>query len=824
MMESKLLAGLLLVAWMASLARGADERVGAVPRPDTSAGNDHYAGNRAPLVPSPFIKLPVGTIKPEGWLRRQLELEAEGFTGHLPEISAFLREEDNAWLSPAGEGHSFWEESPYWLKGFSDLGYVLGDRRIIQEAQKWIDAALASQREDGWFGPRANAGGRHRSTAEGKPDLWPNMIMLNVLQSYYEHSGDERVVRLMTNYFRWELGVADDDFLPPFWQQQRASDNMASVYWLYNRTGDEWLLDLATKIHRNMAPWHQEIASWHGVNICQCFRAPTVYWMQSQQPEHLAGAERNYQEVMGLYGQVPGGMFGADENCRPGYSGPRQAAESCSIAEMMLSCEMLLTITGEGKWADRCETAALDSFPACMTPDLRALHYLTAPNLVLCDQKSKSPGVQNGGPMFLFDPHRHRCCQHNIAHGWPRYAQHLWLATPGNGLAAALYAPSKVTAKVGDGSEVTITETTQYPFGETVELAVSTPKPVSFPLYLRVPGWCGGPSLAINGQQIAVKAGPGSCLVVERKWSEGDTVSLELPMEITLTRWVKNQNSVSVHRGPLAYSLKIGEKCVRAGGTDKWPALEIHPTTPWNYGLVLNEEDPASSFEVVQKALPEDGQPFNWDAAPIELRASAKKIPAWKLDHLGLVGPINESPVKSDEPTETVTLIPMGCARLRISAFPVIGSGPDAHEWIEPRTSTPWTASHCWQSDTVMAIDDGMLPRSSGDGSIPRLTWWDHRGTSEWVACTLEEPKTVSQVEVYWFDDTGRGQCRVPKSWRVEWLEGDSWRPVEAEGDYGVEPDRFNQVSFAPVTTKQIRLVVELQPEFSGGILECRLK
>ncbi len=650
------------------------------------------------------------------------------------------------------------------------------------------------------------------------------MIMLNVLQSYYDDSGDRRVIDLMTRYFRWELDVPDEDFLPPFWQQQRAGDNMASVYWLYNRTGDEWLLDLAAKIHRNMAPWHEEIASWHGVNICQCFRAPTIYWMQSKKPEHLGGAERNYRTVMDLYGQVPGGLFGADENCREGYTGPRQAAESCSMVELMLSCEMLLEATGDSKWADRCENVALNSFPACMTPDLKALHYLTAPNMVLCDRHSKSPGLQNRGPMLLYDPHRHRCCQHNIGHGWPRYAQHLWLATPANGLAAVLYAPSKVTAKVGDGTEITITETTKYPFHQTVDLAVSAPKSVSFPLYLRVPGWCDAPSVNVNGRPLAAKAEPGSYLVLERKWSDGDTLRLELPMKITLTRWTKSRNSASVHRGPLTYSLKIGEKQVRVEGTDEWPAWEVHPTTPWNYGLVLNGDDPASSFEVVEKPWPESGQPFASDAAPIELRARARKIPAWKLDYLGLVGPMNPSPVKSDEPIETVTLIPMGCARLRISAFPVIGSGPDANQWVGPRTSTPWTASHCWGGDTVLAIDDEVLPRSSGDGSIPRFTWWDHRGTTEWAACTFEQPKTVSQVEVYWFDDTGRGHCRVPKSWRVEWLDGETRRPVAAKDDYGVEPDKLNKVTFEPVTTSQIRLVVELQPEFSGGILECRVK
>jgi len=678
---------LLLIVIGTTVAAGAQTRVSTVDRPDTSRANDFYVANREPLLPSPLVKLPVGKIKPQGWLLRQLELEAEGFTGHLPELSNFLREEGNAWLSPTGEGHSGWEEVPYWLKGYGDLGYVLGDERIIKEARKWIEAALASQREDGWFGPRSNLVNASRDSKK-IPDVWPNMIMLNVLQSYYEYSGDKRVLDLMTRYFRWELNLPEEDFLPPFWQQQRAGDNMRSVYWLYNCTGDKWLLDLAAKIQRKMAPWSKEVASWHGVNICQCFRSPATYYMQSKDRAHLEATEARYQTVIGLYGQAPGGMFGADENCRPGYSGPRQGAESCSIAEMMLSDEILLGMTGDPKWADRCEEVAFNSFPACMTPDLKALRYLTAPNMVLSDRQNKSPGVQNDGPMLLYDPRQHRCCQHNIAHGWPKFTEHLWMATPGDGLAAVLYAPCKVTAKVGDGTEVTVTETTRYPFDEAITLTFSTPQPVSFPLYLRVPAWCDAGVLAVNGEDLHFEPGKGHYVRIDRKWADGDTVLLKLSMKISVTTWAKNHNSVSVNRGPLSYSLRIGEKYVRVGGTDKWPALEIHPTTPWNYGLVLDPQDPegtrAGSFEVVQKPWPQDNQPFEVKAAPTELRARAKKIPAWQLDELGLVGLLQQSPAKSDEPTETVTLIPMGAARLRISAFPTIGSGPDAHPWTTP--------------------------------------------------------------------------------------------------------------------------------------------
>ena len=815
MFKYPLLSAVLLVSF-ASL--GCSEIIDVVRQPNTKATNSSYVGNRPPLTPSPFIKLPIGAIKPQGWVRKQLELEAEGFTGHLLEISRFLKKENNAWLSSEGEGHSPWEELPYWLKGYNNLGYVLSDKRIIDESQTWIEATIASQREDGYFGPRANL----KQIGGTKPDVWPNMIMLNVLQSYYEYSGDKRVIELMTKYFRWQLTIPDEDFLEPFWQNQRASDNLASVYWLYNRTGDKFLLDLGRKIHRNTADWTGGVASWHVVNIAQCFRGPAVFYQQSKDPKHLAATERDYQTVMGIYGQVPGGMFGADENAREGYIGPRQAAETCAMVEMMLSDEMLLTFTGDPKWADRCEDVTFNSLPPSMTPDMKALHYLTAPNMILCDRHNKSPGFQNRGPMLLFNPHIHRCCQHNSGHGWPYYAQHLWLATPDNGLAAVLYAPSQVTAKVGKGTEVTISESTHYPFDENIEFTVNTDKPVRFPLYLRVPGWTRNPIVEINGKATKVKAHTRSYIMIERKWKNGDKVKLTFKMNITLTKWEKNKNSVSINRGPLTYSLKIGEKYVREGGTDKWPAWEIHPTTPWNYGLVLNEANPAPSFEIVRKDWPDDDQPFEADAAPIQLRANAKKIPEWVKDHLGLVGKLQQSPVKSDEPVETVTLIPMGCARLRISAFPTIGTGPDAQKWDQPPKTLPASASHCWGSDTILALSDEMLPKNSNDQGIPRFTWWPHKGTTEWVQYDFDKPQKISSTDVYFFDDTGGGGCRIPKSWRLMYKQGDQWMQVPNAGSYGVEKDKFNKVSFDPVNAQSLRIELQLQPDFSAGILEWR--
>ncbi|HLJ92678.1 MAG TPA: beta-L-arabinofuranosidase domain-containing protein [Gemmataceae bacterium] len=797
------------------------ERVHTVQEIPVNNSEGLYLGNRPPLAPSPLRKLPIGSIKPKGWLRHQLELEALGMTGRLPAISAWCKFDGNAWADPQGQGHSGWEELPYWLKGYGDLGYVLQNEAIIKEARRWIEAVLASQEADGWFGPRAL-----KTSLKGKPDLWPHMVMLNVLQSYHEYSQDPRILPFMARYFRWQLQVPEADFLAGYWPKMRAGDNLESVYWLYNRTGDRWLLELGQRIHKAAAHWSDGIPDWHGVNIAQGFREPGVYFLQAHDKRLLDAAERNYQSVMGIYGQFPGGGFASDEHCRKGFTDPHQGMETCSWVEFLHSFEMLTKISGNPIWADRCEEIAFNSLPASMTADQKALHYLTGANMVQLDKNNHAPGIENRGPMLSFSPLAvYRCCQHNVSHGWPYYAEELWLATADRGLCASLYSASEVTAKVGDDTPVTITEETDYPFRATVHLKISLGRSARFPLYLRIPRWCQAPEFRINSQAVATKTDPHSYLVMDREWKDGDTVTVRFPMTLGVRTWARNQNAVSVEYGPLTFSLKIGEKSVHYGGTDEWPELEVYPTTAWNYGLVLDGKNPTATLELVRRDGPVPAQPFTPDHALLQIKAKAKRIPGWTLDRNGLAGKLQPSPVRSAEPTETITLIPMGAARLRITTFPVIGSGADAHDWavlIKPAGVTA-TASHTFEQDTLDALNDGELPSRSGDGTIPRFTWWDHQGTREWVQYDFAKPRGVSSVEVYWFDDTGTGRCRVPASWSLLYKEGETWKPVESVSPYGLEIDRFNKVTFKPVRTSGLRLEVQLRKGYSGGILEWRV-
>jgi hypothetical protein len=813
---------LWIVALFFSAPALAEVRV--VDTPPTAGRNGNYISNRPPLSPSPFVKLPIGSIVPQGWLRHQLELEKAGMVGRLAEISPWLNFDKSSWADKEGRGHFGWEELPYWLKGYGDLGYVLKDGAIVREARKWITAVMDSQREDGWFGPRESL-----TSLEGKPDLWPHMLMLNIFQSYHEATGDPRVLTVMTRFMKWENALPDTAFGEGYWPKLRAGDNIESAYWLYNRTGDAWLLDLARKIHRGMARWDREVVNWHNVNIAQGFRAGTIFGVLSQDPRDLLSAERNYYAVMSRYGQQPGGGFVGDENCRPGHVDPRGGFETCGIVEFMHSFEMLTRITGLPVWADRCEEIALNSFPASMTPDEKGLHYITSVNQVQLDRDNKSPGIQNSGTMFSYSPGEvYRCCQHNVSHGWPYYAEEMWLATPDNGLCASLYAPSDVTAKVADGAEVSIHEATGYPFSDTVEFTLSAAKAVQFPLYLRVPRWCTA-AVKVNGEPVAVDSRPLAFIVLDRAWNNGDRVTLQLPMALGVHRWPKNQNAVSVSYGPLSFSLEIRERWEKYGDPNsKWPEWEVFPASAWNYGLVLDAKYPATSFKIVRQGGEAPDQPFTAETVPLVLTAKAQKIPNWQTDRNGMVEPLQPSPVRSAEPVEEVRFIPLGAARLRIGMFPVIGEGPGAHDWValpKPKPS-PYrvSASHCNASDTVNALCDGLAPASSDDESIPRFTWWPHKGSQEWVQYTLPAAAKISGVEVYWFDDTGHGGCRVPESWRVLWRDGNQWKPVQDPSGFPSDKDRFNTASFAPLTTDAVRLEVKLQKGFSGGILEWRLQ
>lgn len=664
-------AAFLLLAGACS--SGVSEEIQLVDRIPTGERNVNYVSSREPMMPQQFIKLPVGSIKPEGWLLTQLQLQKDGLNGHLGEISAWLQKADNAWLTAGGKWG--WEEVPYWLRGYAGVAYLFEDESMLDEAKIWIEAILNSQRENGNFGPSAES--------KGAQDFWPNMIALWILQSYYEYTDDARVIDFMTRYFHFQLSVPDELFMRKSWQHYRGGDNLWSVAWLYSRTGDAKLLELADKIHRNTANWTKstELPTWHNVNVAQGCREPATYYLFNGDEKMLEASYNVQSLVRRAFGQAPGGMFGADENARIGFFDPRQGTETCGFAEQMASDEIMLLITGDPYWAENCEDIAFNSYPAAFMPDYKSLRYITSPNMVMSDSENHRPGIDNAGPFLAMNPFSSRCCQHNHGFAWPYYVEHLMLATPDNGAAAVLFNACEARMKVADGKEVVIKEETNYPFDTKIAFTIETnEESVNFPFYIRIPSWTRNASLKVNGKAMAMGSESANYVCINREWKTGDKVEVNFPMEISYRTWQVNKNSVSVDYGPLTLSLRIAEKYVEKNSAEtaiwdskwqegadvtRWPSYEIYPDSPWNYALQ------AESVKLKErKELKPGVNPFTQADIPLVFEATGRQVPGWTIDEYKLCGVLpDEDAVKSDV-SETLELIPMGAARLRISAFP----------------------------------------------------------------------------------------------------------------------------------------------------------
>ncbi|MFJ8793750.1 beta-L-arabinofuranosidase domain-containing protein [Streptomyces sp. NPDC102462] len=780
------------------------------PVAPAAGSHPHYTVNRAPLQQEPFLRLPPGSITPKGWLRTQLDLQLDGLTGRMPEVSDYLDEKTSGWAVPERDG---WEELPYWLRGFGDLGYVTQDSRTLELTRAWIDRILATRQPDGFFGPSGL-----RTSLNGGPDFWPYMPVLDALRTWHEYSGDDRVVPTLTGWLKF-LHAQPGTLFGQGWGSARVGDTIDTAYWLYNRTGDDWLLDLVRAMHTHSADYTHTIPTWHNVNLAQGFREPAQYGVLAGDPSFLVATHRVYDTVMGSYGQFPGGGFAADENARPGYHDPRQGFETCGIVEYMHSHQILTRITGDTLWADRCEDLALNMLPAAFDPEQKGTHYVTAANSIQLDNVAKSHGqFNNSFAMQAYMPgiHQYRCCPHNYGMGWPYYAEEMWLASVDGGLCASLYAESSVRAKVGDGTTVTVTERTDYPFDDTVTLTVSTPRAVHFPLYLRVPGWCEEPSVRLGGRPVPVRRSGGH-LVLDRRWHDRDQIVLRLPMRTTVRTWSSNENSVSIYHGPVNYSLRIEEEWQQSGGSSAWPEYEVRPASPWNYALELDRHDPARSF-TVERTRARAANPFTHSGTPVLMRAKGRRLTGWRSDDQDVVAPLQQSPARTTEPVERLTLIPAAAARLRITSFPTASTSGRAFEWAAVTASFSGV-----DSPQALLMNADVEPSTSYDQAIPRFTWWDRTGTEEWVRYGYAEPVRVDTVSVYWYDDTGHGACRVPESWRLEYLAADGqWHPVDGAPDYGIATDRFNQVSFPTVTTTALRITARLRSGFSGGVLAWR--
>lgn len=636
--------------------------------------------NKSALLGTPFTPLPLGSVRPQGWLLTQCLLQRDGLTGNAEALYAADLGTNSAWLGGSGDN---WEKSPYYYKGLIALAYTMNDATLKTKAQKWMDWLLTHQGADGFLGPTNNN------------DWWPRMLATYALKDYYEATADARVPNVLSNYFRYMKNNLPSRPLID-WGKARAGDEMEVALWFYNRNGDTNLLALVNLLRQQAYDWPGIFSSnhfmlygtdfqpKHNVNVEQALKFPAVYYQLSKSVSDSNALSLGLNHLMREHGLSCGINSGTEFLAG---NASIQGVELCSIVEEMLSLETSAAITGDASLLDRLETISFNALPAALTSNLKGHQYYIQPNSVIAIngnhgfnqdyQNATLPGPNSGFP----------CCRFNLHMGWPKFIQSSWAATAEGGLAAMAYGPTVVNALVA-GKQVQISEETAYPFEDEIRLRVSVSNSAAFPLKLRVPGWCSNASVSINGK-LQAGAVAGSFLRLSNSWNNGDLITLNFPMQ--LQTQTGPSRSVAVNRGPLVYSLRIGENwTVRTPdplglGFDEF---EIQPSTPWNYALQLDPINPGTALSF--NALSTPANPFDPAQNPITLTAFAKKIPSWGIGWLGTQSfEPPASPVASTSALESVSLVPFGSQHLRVSWFPYLGApAPTSGAFAENFDST----------------------------------------------------------------------------------------------------------------------------------------
>jgi hypothetical protein len=634
-----------------------------------------------------FEPLPLGSIKPSGWLKDQLEIQAAGLGGHVDEFWPDIK--DSAWFGGKAEG---WERVPYWLDGIVPLAYLLDDDSLKAKVKKSVNTILDRQNADGWLGPAGDSQ-KHRAY-----DVWPLFPLFKALEQYQEATGDPRVVPALVKCCRKIDQVISRE--PVYsWAKVRVADLAVPLYWLYDRTHEQWLLDLARKAFAQSHDWRAQFENFpfttkatekkdlenHGVNTGMGLKYGGVRYRLSGDAKDQGSVFPMLDLLDRYHGQATG-IFTCDEHLA-GRS-PSQGTELCTVVEAMYSLEVLASVMADPRLGDRLEQLAFNALPATFTKDMTAHQYDQQCNQVICSAKGEHVYTSNGSEANLYglEPN-FGCCTANMHQGWPKFTSNLWMKTVDGGLAAIAYAPCVIETKI-QGKPVKVNVDTSYPFRDEIAITVTVVEPMTFPLHVRIPAWADRINLHSPDQDILKAAvaqrettafrrtDPAQSRTYFRlnlSWSGTKTLSFRLPMSVWLFQGYNN--AVAIERGPLVYALPIDAEWKKLRDRPNLPFddWEVYPKSPWNYALQLDRDHPDQSVVFEEKTVGRSR--FSLKGAPMIAKVKGRRVVSWGLEK-GAAAPPPSSPIASTEPLEELTLVPYGCTDLRVTEFPTLAPQP----------------------------------------------------------------------------------------------------------------------------------------------------
>jgi len=597
-------------------------------------------------------------IKPFGWLKRQLEIQADGLTGHLDEIWPDVR--DSAWIGGSCEG---WERVPYWLDGFIPLAWLLERDDLKARAKKYIDAIIDRQQEDGWICP---------CTVEARPtyDAWANLLIGKVLALYCDFTGDERAENALYRAMKCLHALLKDGTISLFeWGKFRWYEGIVPLMHLCGKKREAWMDELADMLHGQGADYDDYVETWkrpmnrwtqwtHIVNMGMMLKAEAIY--AAFKGKKIPTKAEQHWRVLEKYNGTVVGTFNGDE-CLSGLNN-NQGFELCSVVELMYSCEWLYALTGDGKWADRLEKAAFNALPATISDDMWSHQYDQMVNQIACQ---KFPGRSifrtNGAESHLFglEPN-YGCCTANMHQGWPKLLMSAFLRTD-TGVLSAMMAPAKLET-VMDGVPVKITVDSMYPFRLSAKYTVEAAAPVAFDLAIRIPAWA--ERVTIDGGDVQNTG----MATISRTW-DGKT---DVTVELTSTPKLVNRPGTlkAATWGALVFALPIKTEYKmleyeRDGVERKFPYCdyELIPASEWRYGF------DSDALEVEERPLSD--VPFSSTEPAVVLNAKMARV-AWDYaDGFDTVAAEKHRCNRARSDGEVMPLYPYGCAKLRMTEMPM---------------------------------------------------------------------------------------------------------------------------------------------------------